>query len=496
MKKIAIAISSVLLLSGSLKAQTEADALRYSQSSVNGTAKSISMGGAFGALGGDLSVMSTNPAGIGIYRKSEFNFSPSIYTTKVTSDYLDKVNYEFKSNFNLGNIGAVFTFPVVRYDTLSGWNSWSLGIGYNRINNYHNKTSFFGTNAQNSYLDNYLEEVNSGIGTNPGNLYQYGARMAFDTYLLNPVSNADSTHYTSEIPKGGAMQSYTSTVKGATGEIPISLGGNYGDKLYIGATLGIPYINYEEDIKWQETDEKGTIKTSDTTNFKSYTLNQSISTRGTGVNFKFGMIYRVHDWLRIGASVHTPTYYQLTDEYSYEMYSEFENGNNYSSKPDKGKFNYELITPMKAIGSAALIIGKSGLISADVEFIDYSEMKLTSAIDAFYDKNQLIQDKYSMATNVRLGTEWRYNEYSFRGGFAHFGSPYKSAAKYEGADNSRTSYSLGLGIRDRNYFIDFGYVLTSGKTFFNYYTLKNQDYESAVNTNVSHNFVITTGVKF
>ncbi len=494
MRKIAIAISSVFLLSNSLSAQTESDALRYSQSSVNGTARSVGMAGAFGALGGDLSVMSTNPAGIGLYRKSEFSFSPSIHTTKTSSDYLGNTNSEFENNFNFGNIGAVFAFPVTNQDTLNGWNSFSFGIGYNRINNYYNKTSFFGTNSKNSYLDNFLEDAN--VGTNPSDLYQYGARMAFDTYLINPISKTDSTHYTSEIPNGGALQSYTSTASGSTGEIPISFAGNYSDKLYLGATLGIPFIRYQEDIKWGESDEKGTIKTSDTTDFKSYTLNQSFSTMGTGVNLKLGMIYRIQDWLRIGASIHTPTYYQLTDEYTYQMNSKFANGSSYSSTPPKGSFNYQLITPMRAAGSAAFIIGKIGLISADVEFIDYSTMKLTSDADPFYDQNQIIQDKYSTATNIRLGTEWRYKEFSFRGGFAHFGSPYKSVAQYGGVDNSKTAYSLGFGIRDRNYFIDFGYVLTTGKTFFAPYTLKNQDYESSINTIVTHNLVITTGVKF
>lgn len=292
------------------------------------------------------------------------------------------------------------------------------------------------------------------------------------------------------------MQSYTSNARGATGEIPISIAGNYSDKLYIGATLGIPYINYSEEIKWEEIDQKGTIKTSDSTNFKSYTLNQNFETRGSGVNFKLGMIYRVKDWMRIGASVHTPSYYELTDSYTYQMQSKFDNGTDYSATPPKGSFNYEIITPMKTTGSVAFILGKSGMISADVEFIDYAEMKITSATDPFYDQNQLIQDRYTSATNFRIGTEWRKEEYSFRGGVAHFGSPYKNKSNYSGNDDARTTLSLGLGIRDRNYFIDFGYAITSGKKYLAPYTLENQTYASSLNTNVTHNLVITAGVKF
>ena len=52
-------------------AQNELDALRYSNTGTGGTARSYAMANAFGALGADLSAFHINPAGLGLYRKSE-----------------------------------------------------------------------------------------------------------------------------------------------------------------------------------------------------------------------------------------------------------------------------------------------------------------------------------------------------------------------------------------------------------------------------------------
>jgi long-subunit fatty acid transport protein len=507
MKKIAILISALINIPFLLSAQTDIDMIRYSQLSVTGTARFVSMSGAFGALGGDLSAMSNNPAGIGLYRKSELSLSPSIYSSKVNAGYLGNSNTEFKNNFNFGNIGMVLNFPVQRYDTLNGWNSFNFAIGYNRINNYSLKTGFTGINPKSSYIDNFLDNSNAGSGTNYKDLDPFGAGLAFWTFMINPISKRDTNHYASAIPSAGASQVFKSITSGSTGEIPITFAGNYSDKLYLGATLGIPYINYQEDISFTENATKTTIdrnKRDSVPVFKSYTLNKSLTTSGTGLNFKIGMIYRVQDWFRIGASLHSPTYYQMNDAYNSKMVSTFEKEKEHSKSSPNGSFSYQINTPMRATGSMAFIIGKLGLISADVEYVDYSEMKISSTTDLFYDVNQKVQDKYTSTTNFKLGTEWRYKEFSFRGGMAHYGSPFKNSANSlpsyfpfssQAVDNSKNALSLGVGIRDRDYFIDFGYVYTSSKSLYTPYSSQNGTPES-VQFISSQNFVVTTGFKF
>src|SRR5438132_1712816 len=127
-----IAAAVTIFFSINSKAQTDVDALRYSQTSITGTARYTSMAGAFGALGGDFSSIGTNPAGLGIYRSSEFTISPSLYMNGMTSNFLGTSSSENRYNFNIANLGFVFNHQV--NDASAGWKSWSIGLGFNRIN--------------------------------------------------------------------------------------------------------------------------------------------------------------------------------------------------------------------------------------------------------------------------------------------------------------------------------------------------------------------------
>ena len=469
-------------------AQSSTDALRYSQTSHAGTARFTSMSGAFGALGGDFSVLSWNPAGIAIYRKSEFTFSPSFYVGKTASEYLAQSSKENKYNFNFGNIGIILTRKLTNNDTSIGWKNWNFGIGYNRLNNYHTKSFYRGINPDNSLLDRFLDNLNTSAGTDPENLNPFDENLAYQTYLINPDS---TNHYSSVIPNGGSLQRRTSATKGAMSEIDFSFGANYSNKLYFGGTIGFNAVRYIEETTYEEVDPDTSIY-----DFKSFSFNQYLATHGYGINLKLGMIYRAQDWVRIGFAFHTPTFYSMEDDYHNTMNSRFDNGDSYSFDSPLGNYNYELTTPMRAIGSIAFIIGKLGLVSADYEFVDYSEARLEAIDYGFFNENNDIQNKYAAANNLKLGTEWRHENYSFRAGFATFGSPFATGYKVSGADMSKKSYSIGLGIRDKDYFIDFGYVFTNGSDYYQPYALTNEDVPGVKNKIQSHNITFTLGAKF
>jgi len=55
-----------------LKAQTLSQGLLFSRNNTSATARALSLGNNMGALGGDLSSLSQNPAGLGLYRRSSF----------------------------------------------------------------------------------------------------------------------------------------------------------------------------------------------------------------------------------------------------------------------------------------------------------------------------------------------------------------------------------------------------------------------------------------
>jgi len=488
-----IILPIILLIPFGLRAQTDVDALRYSQTSIAGTARFTSMGGAFGALGGDFSTLSWNPAGIAIYRTSEFTFTPSLYMEKTNSDFLGNSANSSKYNFNFGNIGFVFTRKLSNDDNSYGWKNWNFGLGYNRLNNFHASTLYQGDNLPNSLLDHFLDNANAGSGLAPDKLDPFYENLAYQTYLINP----DSTNfYTSVIPAGGETQRRSSITKGALSEFVVSFGANYSNRLYLGATLGFSSIRYIEETTYEEVDKNNSIF-----DFNNLRFNQNLNTHGYGINLKLGMIYRATDWLRAGLAFHTPTFYSMTDDYNNTMSSAFDNGDSYSFNSPQGTYDYNLTTPMRVIGSVAFIYEKTGLISADYEFVDYSEPRFDASDFNFFDVNDLIQKKYTGASNFKVGTEWKYQNISFRGGFAWYGTPFSDAYRISGADMSKTSYSLGIGVRDKDYFIDLGYVLSMYSELYVPYSLVQTGDPSRVVQAAkfdvrTNNFTVTLGAKF
>ncbi len=449
MKRILFILLGISFTSG-LYAQNEVDALRYSQMFLGGTARYTSMGGAFGALGGDFSTLSLNPAGIGVYKASEFTFTPSIYNGKTESMYNETFRDDYKYNFNFGNIGVVYTYYSKNKfsDDEGGWKNAQFGFGINRQNNFNNRIFIEGSNAENSLLDQYVGLAN---GTYYNNLDPFSTQLAFNTWLLDTLNGPDDFY--SPISNGGVLQRKVITTKGSMNEMVISLGGNYNDRLYIGATLGLPFLHYKQSSDYTEFDDADTIA-----DIESYTVHDEFTTNGSGINFKFGLIFRAANWFRLGAAVHSPTYYYTMDEsYKSRIDSYWDDGDHYYDGSE-GNFDYTLTTPMRAIGSVAFVIGKAGIISADYEYINYSDARLRADWeDVFADQNLAIRENYKEANNIRVGTEWRFQPFSFRAGYAMYGNPFSTEINTE----ERTSVSFGFGFRQKQYFIDLAYLMTT-----------------------------------
>lgn len=481
MKKLNILLSTGLVFSALFThAQNEVDALRYSRITFGGTARSSAMAGAFGALGADFSSLSTNPAGIALYRRNEITFTPSLYGSNTSSTYMGTTATDQKMNFNFGNAGLVATYTLD--DETSEWKNINFGFGYNRLNNFHERFSITGENRSSSLTDQFLMNAE---GVNPDDLNAFAEQLAFDTYILD-IDTTDYSYF-SRVPGNSIKSQYKAIERsGAMGEVDFSFGANYDEKLFLGATLAFQRIRFTEQSTYQEVDELDTIF-----DFKGFTFNEYLSTEGRGLNLKFGMILRPSDWLRIGGSVHTPTFFSMEDAYSASFSSRFDNGDKYESASPTGSFNYNLTTPLRAIGSLAFIIAKAGLISADYEFVDYSSATLTSSGFKFFDENTAIKNKYRGATNLRLGTEWRMDQFSFRGGYALYGNPFESFVNNSG---SRTSYTGGIGFREDNYFIDVAYVYSTSKEG---YYLYNPELVSAVSNRInSSSLMFTLGFRY
>jgi len=505
MKKILCIYIVFSMLTLTLSAQNEMDALRYSRTTFGGTARYMALGGAFGALGADASTFSTNPAGIGLYSESEISFTPSVHYSKVNSEYNGTTLHDNKYNFNISNVGAVLSYNSFGEDN-SGCFGFNFGFGMNRLANFNYNYQIEGLNTNNSILSVFVDRANGSI---PEELNTFDTRLAFDAYLIDTIRGTNSL-YLSAVPKGGIVQSKSISTRGAMNEMYFTFGGNYDDKLYIGGTFGIPFIRYTEASSHTETNFTDTLYTASNPVYylRDFTIDNNLTTSGAGFNFKFGLIYRPVDFVRIGIAVHTPTFLTLSDNYNTVITANFYGSQDSFPpyKPDgrtwsppiqespNGTFDYQLVTPFRAIGSVAFIIAKMGLISADYEFVDYSDADLNSTSYTFSQENILIKNSYTAASNIRIGTEWRLSIFALRAGYALYGNPYKAEIN----NATLSSYSGGIGIRDEDFFIDFTYVYTTGKEDYYLYRSNNfaKDVKPVKNTFLNQNYLITLGLKF
>jgi len=466
MMKIFFTMVLATALTVTMQAQSDVDALRYSMLDFGGTARSLGSGNAYGALGGDMSSLSMNPAGLGIYRSSEFVVTPGLLNINSESAYYGNVVTDNKYNFNLSNLGLVFAnVNPGKENAKDSWVSSAFAIGYNKLANYNSVAFYSGYNDRSSLMNTYVDYLNAG-NFNPSEVYDsdpFGAGLAWETYMINPVPY-DTTQYYSEIFDGDVQQTKSIVTEGGYNEVVISFAGNYGNRLYVGATIGVPNINYRNYSIYQEEDINN-----EHPNFESFTLSDATETYGIGINAKFGLIYRINEYVRIGAAVHSPSLFGMQDNYYSSMSSTLDTTGYHSFDSPYGEFSYELVTPWRVIGSAAFTFKEVGMLSADYEFVDYSEAKFNfnrsyDASDFSYENsvNTNIDTKYGAVSNIRLGAELKHDVFRFRGGYMISASPFNDGIAAGDADFAKTTWTAGVGIKEKSYFIDFAYA--HGKT--------------------------------
>jgi hypothetical protein len=490
MKRVVFSTILLILVAGWSFSQNESDALRYSQIFYGGTARSLSMGGAFGALGADFSSLSINPAGLGVYRKSEFTITPTILYNKSGSNFYNTKFDDFAYDLGLSNIGIVGTFNSHQEH---GWISTNIAFGYNRMNNFDFNTTIKRVDATSSLVDEmvnnandygwYLDNYNNHIVVN-----NPVSQIAADNQLIYLNDTTETSLFRSDFTGTNYGQSQRRSIEsqGYMGEYVISIASNFDHKIYLGGTVGIQTVNFTEHFNHVEDDVYHQIDY-----LNSFTYQQELKTKGTGVNFKFGVIGKPFDWLRIGGAVHSPTFFGLTDKYYYEVNSDltFDNGGPVTYY---GENDYDLTTPLRAIGSLAIVYNKIAIVSFDYEFVDYSTMRLRNSGDGydFEPENSGIQEHYTSTGNLRTGAELRFGPISLRGGYAYYASPYAS-----GQDNEKADYSLysgGLGINNDNFFLDLAYIWCTHREK---YFLYEPEMPATLDLN-SNKILVTFGLRF
>jgi hypothetical protein len=469
-----------------LFAQSHVDALRYSQHQIGGTARYTAMGGAFGALGGDFSTLSHNPAGIGVYRSSEFTFSPEFYIDNTKSRYFGKEVSETKLSMNLNNLGYVATFK--EKNGALKYVNW--GLGYNKIANFNKSYTINGDNPYSTFVDYMASQATSY------NLDAFNSGLFWEGYLID-YDDVDNFYYvTPDYFANDTIteQKITSNEYGKINEYTLSVGFNFSDAFYFGGTFGIQPVRYRSERITREFD--AAVRSDQ---FFKYT--EDLKVNGTGYTAKIGAIFKPVQMVRLGAAFHLPVTYRLSERYTTELESIYQSEiftpRDAGSSSDYLESNYKVVTPFKAIGSAALVVGKFLLVSTDLEYIDYSSMRMSSSDFDLDDQNELIQDIYRENINIKLGSELRFGNTYLRGGLAYFGSPY--AQQEDNTDAFRLNYSLGVGFRDKKFFFDVAYQFNTYDERQYQYSVYVWDvlYEPAANLDTkTHRLTTTIGFRF
>lgn len=454
MKKYIFLFSMIVLTPLMTIAQDLADALRYSNISVSGTARAGAMGNAFGALGGDFTSASINPAGLGLYRSSEFTVTPVSMSTKIKADYYGTKREDSDYKFSLNNISYVSSIPMMGNNE-AGITNINLGVGFNRVKDFNSYSIVQGFDVNGSYLDYFADRANRGIWSD------YYEELAWKTDVL--IYDEDNKEYYTDLQDAGYRQDQRKTISrnGSIDEYSFVAGFNFNHKFYLGLSWGVNDLYYTEKSTIIEEDSKNLVPY-----FNDLKFISNLTTFGIGHNFKFGAIYKPTNEVRLGISIHTPTWYRLTDDFqtSMQTYITYADGSErYDEKSPYNEYDYRLQTPLRATFSGALVIGKKGIISADYEMVNYASSKLRNGGDGydFYQENTDIQEAFKTTGNLRIGGELSASKnLRLRGGFEYHGSAYEAMAfdaSQKNADANLLVYSGGIGYFAGNFFADLTY---------------------------------------
>lgn len=434
-----------IFLCHTIWAQSENDIVRYSVTPNNGSARVSAMGGAFGALGGDLSNTNNNPAGIGVFRRSEVNFTPYFNIANTTSNGISIG----KNSFQMGNLGMVTSF----YLPNANWRGYSFGINYSNLNNFHRKTNQFVYDSPTNFPTALANQAT--IAYLHGDNMPTDSELGYNVRLIEWIEKEGK--YDANLIAGELVNQQKYIVEeGYQGTFDFSFGANYQDILYLGASIGIQSIRYEYRSTYTEIAPLDSYY-----EINAYDYRQFLTSEGVGTNFKAGVIFRPIPELRLGASIHTPTYFSFSEDYEADMHSQFftkdEDGQNsyYDSTPLL-HYTYDMQTPWKTIFSIATVLGQKAILSLDYEFNNYKSAKFSDN-EGNYDYSAINQNinKYLTNThNVRIGAEFRVNSlFSLRTGYAYWASPYR----YSSAGEIQ-SVSGGVGLNFGGFYCDAAYV--------------------------------------
>jgi len=514
MKKSILAIALILNCSFII-AQTEFDAMKFVQSDIIGTARYMGMAGAFGALGGDASAIKDNPAGLGIYRSSELTGTINIMSQSSNSTWYSKIGTDQLNKFGFNSFAYVIANQNKLGKNSTGQPSSNWSFSYNRLKDFNRNSTLKGSSQYSSITD-YMgyftanisnNQLTASNGNDPYNdtSIPWISELAYQGYLINEKTSNGQTSWGSLLGDNEqVVPKYLIQERGYFDEYSIGWATNINNFLYLGATLNLQTLSYDVSSQYIENFGAG----------GGITLNNNLSTTGSGFNLNLGAIFHPIDMLRLGVSVHSPTLMNLSDNNYANLDYYLTSTTNGNTETPTSYNNYSLKTPWKFSGSAAIIIGNQGLISAEY---DYSQDTNTMFLDqngnsnSYSDENTGIKTMLKDVQTLKIGAEYKLNPtISLRAGYARMSAGTNPLAdklmRYnttrtdtEYFINNGTNYiTAGIGYHKNNWYLDLAYInKTLSETFYPYNS-NNLYYKvnPATVSTITNNLAVTLGVKF
>jgi hypothetical protein len=517
MKRI-VFIAACIASSQYMMAQEPADALRFSWYTSNGTARQQAIGGAGGSLGGDISATFINPAGLGFYKTGDFVLTPAYNLLNNKATYFGRTEKDNRNALSFGTSGIVFGNKDARKK------SSAIALAINQTANFNSNILYMGHNTQSSYSRKFLEELKNNNVTDSTAAFNYpfGTSLAINTFWIDTASGwkngnrNDRTFVSLAEPLlagEGLLQRQTVTNKGGITEFALAGAFNYNEKLYIGGTIGVPFLHYKRESTFLEAD----ASSSTTNQFDFASITENLTTDGMGINAKIGVIYKPIERVRLGFTIHSPTFYTLTDKYNASVTTntetfqgEFTQSSDLFTGGEDAEFKYNLHTPYRLIASASYVLHEiedvrkqKGFLTADIEYVNYKASSYSTSSSDGADNSQSTKDylktlnkaidkAYKGAFNLRLGGELKFTTVMVRLGAAYYSNPYKNLA---GEKGNRFQLTGGLGYRDKGIFVDIAYVYTMGKDVHFPYRLQSAPFSGAAIKSTGGNAVLTVGFK-
>jgi hypothetical protein len=479
-KKLIIISTGFVLINFSANAQFVAGASGYDEISllstyhdITGSARMLGIGGAQISLGGDIGSILANPAGLGFYNRSEISFTPTFMFRDVKTLF-DQDNFDdFNTRFGFSTLGVVFN--KTRDDVSPGsWRGGSFGISLSKLADFNGSFHYQGNNNT-TILEDFSRRAE---GMNPSSLPSNALQtLAYDAYLINPSTyyggNQENVYGPIVFDDQFPLQIESVDTRGSHNQLTFGYGGNFSDKFYFGANIGLGMLRYESQKKYTEFFDIEEVVYPDDTPGVDFTIDEVLTLNGVGINGSLGFIFRPNNLVRFGASITSPTFYNFRDERTADIiayYSQFRDDVYYENfiinndtlgdefaNSDLILSDYSIRTPAKLSAGMSVFFGKHGFISADVDYLNYSNSILSTRDFEASEFNNNINSAFQNAINFRVGGEYRIDIFRLRGGYARMGDPY--------AENQisrvKTVYSAGAGIRLQSFFLDLAYQNSS-----------------------------------